>query len=144
MNAYEWEEVVLGLSAEMQVCISNEMMDRFRDMTGDLNPLHLDRGYAVEEGFDDRVAYGLLTASFYSTLAGMYLPGKHCLLHGLDVGFHKPVYVGDCLLVRGEVVYRNEAFRRAEIACLTVNQHGEKVAAGKLKVGLRASRRAAA
>jgi 3-hydroxybutyryl-CoA dehydratase len=144
MNAYEWDDLVLGLSAELQVIVTEEMMDHFRHITGDVNPLHVDRGYAVEQGFADRVVYGLLTASFYSTLAGMYLPGKHCLLHGLDVGFHKPVYAGDCLLVRGEVAYRNEVFRRAELLCVTVNQQGEKVAAGKLRVGVRAEARACA
>lgn len=136
MNEHRWEDLVLGLSAELEVTVSSEMMERFRATTGDTNPLHTDAGYAVAHGFGDRVVYGLLTASFYSTLAGVLLPGRRCLLHGVSVSFHEPVYVGDRLRVRGEVAYRNEAFRQAELACTTTNQHGVKVAAGKLKVGV--------
>lgn len=142
MNEHRWEDLVIGLSAELQVRVDDEMMRRFFAITGDSNPLHQDPEHARAHGFDDRVVYGLLTASFYSTLAGVLLPGRRCLLHGVNVSFHKPVYVGDELHVRGEVVYRNEVFRQAELACTTTNQHGVKVAGGKLKVGVLDSERA--
>ncbi|MBL8954125.1 MAG: MaoC family dehydratase [Myxococcaceae bacterium] len=137
MNAYTWEQLQLGLTAEFAVEVSPAMMERFTSSTGDLNPLHLDPGYARQAGFDDRVVYGMLTASFFSTLAGVYLPGERCLLHGVEASFHKPVYVGDTLTVRGEVAYRNEAFKQAELKCRITNQRGEKVSSAKLKVGVR-------
>lgn len=136
MNEHRWEDLVLGLSAELEVTVSDDMMARFLATTGDTNPLHTDARYAAGQGFAGRVVYGLLTASFLSTLAGVLLPGRRCLLHGVNVSFHAPVYVGDRLRVRGEVVYRNEVFRQAELACRVTNQHGAEVAAGKLKVGV--------
>ena len=137
MNAFQWEELHVGLSAEFEVCVTAEMMARFRDSTGDVNPLHVDLEYAKAEGFEDRVVYGLLTASFFSTLAGVYLPGVRCLLHGVTATFHHPVYVGDKLTVRGEVAYRNETYQQAELSCRISNQHGARVSSGKLKVGVR-------
>jgi 3-hydroxybutyryl-CoA dehydratase len=137
MNAYTWEELEVGLAAEFDIEVSLDMMERFTASTGDVNPLHLDAGYARQAGFDDRVVYGMLTASFFSTLAGVYLPGARCLLHGVQASFHKPVYVGDTLKVRGEVAYRNEAFKQAELSCRITNQRGEKVSSAKLKVGVR-------
>lgn len=130
-----WEELEVGTSAEFSVTVTEAMMARFRDDTGDTNALHSDSRFARKSGFADRVVYGLLTASFYSRLAGVHLPGQHALLHGLNVGFHRPVYVGDTLKVSGTVSYRNEIFRQAEIQCRTVNQYGQLVAAGKIKVG---------
>ena len=137
MNRYAWSELGEGLAAEFPVTITTAMLDQFRALTGDVNPLHLDDSYACAQGFSGRVAYGLLTASFLSRLAGVHLPGERCLLHGVNATFHRPVYVGDLLTVRGEVSYRNEAMRQAEIVCRIANQRGERVSTGKLKVGMR-------
>ena len=138
MKAYTWEELRLGLTAQFDVTVTGDMMERFTISTGDLNPLHLDAAKAREAGFEDRLVYGLLTASFFSTLAGVHLPGERCLLHGVTASFHAPVYVGDNLTIHGEVTYRNEAFRQAELSCRIVNQHGKKVSTARLKVGVRA------
>jgi acyl dehydratase len=112
------------------------MMDRFRATTGDDNPLHVDRAYASEQGFKDRVVYGLLTASFYSTLAGVHLPGRRCLLHGLKIDFNAPVYVGDRLLVRGAIAHLSEPFRRIDLACEITNQDEQIVSRARLRAGL--------
>ena len=137
MKSYAWEELHVGLSAGFEVTVTEDMMARFTQSTGDENPLHLDPEYARREGFKGPVVYGLLTASFFSTLAGVHLPGARCLLQGVTANFHQPVYVGDRLTVQGEVAYRNESFRQAEVSCRITNQHGAKVATGKLKVGVR-------
>jgi 3-hydroxybutyryl-CoA dehydratase len=137
MNRYDWSELGLGLRAAFWVDVTPGMLDDFRRLTGDVNPLHLDDAYASAQGFSGRVVYGLLTTSLWSRLAGVYLPGERCLLHGVSATFHRPVYVGDRLDVAGEVSYRNEAMRQAEIACRVTNQRGERVSTGKLKVGLR-------
>lgn len=136
MNAYDWDELRVGLAAEFETTVTQAMMDRFRATTGDDNPLHVDRAYAAERGYPDRVVYGLLTASFYSTLAGVHLPGRRCLLHGLKVDFAAPVFVGDRLRVRGAVVQRNEAFRRVELACVIHNQAETLVSRASLRAGV--------
>lgn len=137
MNSYDWESLQVGLAAGFEVTVTPEMMRRFAESTGDHNPLHVDPDCARSEGFEGPVVYGLLTASFFSTLAGVHLPGARCLLHGVNASFHHPVYVGDRLTVHGEVAYRNEVYRQAELSCRVTNQHGAKVASGKLKVGIR-------
>lgn len=137
MNALDWNALGLGVWAEFDVVVTQDMLERFRADTGDHNPLHHDSDYALKEGFEGPVVYGLLTASFLSRLAGVHLPGERCLLQGVDASFHKPVYVGDRLTVRGEVTYRNEACRQAEIACRITNQHGDRVVRARLKVGVR-------
>jgi 3-hydroxybutyryl-CoA dehydratase len=137
MNAYEWDDLVVGLKARFDVDVTAQMMERFRADTGDVNPLHLDPDYARRAGFEDRVVYGLLTASFFSTLAGVHLPGARCLLQGINATFHAPVYVGERLTVSGEVDYRNESFRQAELSCCITNQAGKRVASARLKVGVR-------
>ena len=54
------------------------MMDQFLAITGDCSPIHVDADYAKDRGYPGCVVYGMLGASFFSTLAGVYLPGEHC------------------------------------------------------------------
>lgn len=110
-------------------------MADFLGISGDRNPLHIDASYAREHGFKDKVVYGMLISSFYSTLVGVYLPGRQALLHGMDISFHKPVYAQDTLTVEGEVSFLNNAYRQMEIKAKITNQNGERVSAAKIKAG---------
>ena len=136
MNKYRWKDLELGLNHEFQVTLTNEMMTYFLENTGDCNPLHIDSSYALEIGFKGRVAYGLLTSSFYSTLVGVYLPGKFCLLHGIDVSFLNPAFVGDRLTISGVITYMNDAYQQIQISAQIVNARGEKISKAKIKLGV--------
>ena len=82
------------------------------------------------------MAFGMLTASFLSTLAGVYLPGKNSLIHEVEVKFAKPVYPGDTLKVTGNVSEKNDTFRLFWMKVTITNQKGEKVLRGKMRVGV--------
>lgn len=135
MNDYTYEQIILGQKEQFEVTVTDSMMEQFMMLSGDINPLHVDRAYAAAHGFPDRVVYGLLTSSFYSTLAGVYLPGKRCLLYGLDVALRKPVFVGERLTVCGIVSEKNDTFRMITLKVHIMNQTGEKVSKGQLTVG---------
>ena len=111
MNIYSYEEIEIGAEEKFEVTITTEMMEKFRDITGDVNPLHCDKEFAVSQGYPSEVVYGMLTASFYSALGGIYLPGKYCLIHSVEVKFVSPVYVGDRLTVDGKVTEKNDTFQ---------------------------------
>ena len=136
MNAYRWSDLAVGLRHEFEATITEEMMGRFLLDTGDCNPLHVDAAYAKAQGFQDRVVYGLLTSSLYSTLAGVHLPGKFCLLQGIDISFLRPVFVGERLRISGEIAYLNDSYRQAEIRAEIVNSNGFKVSRAKIKAGV--------
>src|SRR5689334_3686099 len=115
MNEYRLKDIVPGLNHSFQVQLTVEMMDSFERITGDTNPLHTSKEFAVANGFKDRVVYGMLSSSFYSTLVGMHLPGKFALLQGLDISLNEPVFPGDVLTVFGEVTEVHEVYRQIEI-----------------------------
>ena len=80
-------------------------------------------------------AFGMLTASFYSTVAGMYLPGKYSLIHSFDeISFMKPVFVGDELTVTAEVIDKDEALKMIRLKIIIKNQDNKKVSRAKMKV----------
>lgn len=135
MKEYKFEDLYIGLKASFKMKITEEMMKGFEIMTGDINPLHINREYAKEKGMLDKVVYGMLTSSFYSTLVGVYLPGKRCLLQGIEISFKKPVYIGEEIEIYGEISYLNEAYKIAEIKAYVKNG-SKKISTAKITVGV--------
>ena len=112
MNQYSFEELNTGREESFSVTVTEEMMANFLKITGDVNPLHNDEDFARKKGFDSKVVYGMLTASFFSTLAGVYIPGEKCLIEEVNYKFTKPVYIGDELTVSGKITERDERVRQ--------------------------------
>ena len=135
MNDFSYEQIELGQEAHFEATVTDAMMDAFKAISADTNPLHCDEAYAVARGFEGRVVYGMLTAAFYSRLAGVYLPGKQSLIYGIDVSFHKPVYVGMRLTVTGTVREKNDVFRMLAVKASITDERGEKLSKATIKIG---------
>lgn len=136
MNRYCWEDISIGMEEQFQVTVTEEMLSHFKDITGDVNPLHNEKEFAVQKGYPDRVSYGMLTASFLSTLAGVYLPGEKSLIHSVESKFVKPVFLGDTLTISGKVKDMDERFRYINLKVDIYNQKKEKVLRGSMQVGV--------
>ena len=136
MNSYTLAELRPGMTESFTVTVTKEKMELFRQLSGDESPIHIDAEYAQQRGYPGRVCYGMLGASFFSTLAGVYLPGEHCLLHSVESKFAKPVFIGDTLTVTGVVDEVNETFSEITIKASITNQNGKKVTRGIIKAGV--------
>ena len=137
MNRYTYDEISVGHSEVFQATVTDEMMSGFLNITGDVNPLHTDDEFAIKSSggkFSGKAAYGMLTASFMSTLAGVYLPGENSLIHKVEAEFPLPVYVGDKLTFTGIVANKNDNFNTIELKVTAVNDEGKKVLRGKMRV----------
>ena len=106
----------------------------FAGMTGDYSPLHVDHEYARGTPFRKPIAHGLLGLSL---LAGLSSRCPHmatvALVSVSDWKFHKPIYFGDTLRVRTEVVAMcPHGRRRGEIVWHRelINQNGQVVQSG--------------
>lgn len=134
MKQYSYEELQIGHRESFEVAITDKMVFDFCKMSGDINPLHQDEKFAKEKGYESKVVYGMLTASFLSTLAGVWLPGEKSLIHKVEVEFPRPVYVGDILTVEGCVKEKNDTFRFIVLKVTIYNQKGQKVLRGKMRI----------
>ena len=138
MNEYTLEQIYIGMEESFRKKISVEMENTFRELTGDYNPLHMDDGFAADvknRKFKSHVTFGMLTASFYSVMAGMYLPGKYSLIHSFDeISFTNPVYAGDELEVSGKVVDKNEELGLIVLKVRIINQDKKIVSKARMKV----------
>lgn len=136
MNAYTFDDMQIGLKASFDATITEESMAHFLALSGDESPIHLSDAYAQGRSYPGRVVYGMAVASFFSTLAGVYLPGENCLLHSVNSSFSKPVFIGDELHIEGEVVARQDIFKQVTIKAKITNQHGKTVCRGEIKAGV--------
>lgn len=138
MREYVLNDIDIGMKESFSQQITDKMEDAFRNVTGDENPLHFDDQYAVEIGkgkYRKHIVFGMLTASFLSTMAGMYLPGKYSLIHSIEnISFIRPVYVGDALTIEGEVIEKNQELRLIRIRVTIKNQDNNVVSKAKMKI----------
>lgn len=136
MNEYKFADIKVGLKESFTVTITEDFVEKFRAISGDINPLHTDSDFARQQGFEDKVVYGMLTSSFLSTLAGVYLPGKYSLIREVEIKMKKPVFVGDVLTITGEVTQVNEDFKIFTMKTSIVNQKNDKVLRGTMQMGV--------
>jgi 3-hydroxybutyryl-CoA dehydratase len=135
MNEYRFEDLSVGQSESFTYSVTEEKMNMFCELSGDTNPLHTESEFAREHGFAGKVVYGMLTASLISTLGGVYLPGKYCIIQQVETKFLSPVYIGDELTVKGTVSSLYESVRRAQIKIEMRNQKGQRNVKAVLDVG---------
>lgn len=136
MNKYSFDEIEEGHTEEFTVRVTEKQMQQFLEITADTNPLHNDSEFARKRNYQEKVVYGMLTASFLSTLAGVYLPGENSLIHSVETKFMKPVYPGDTLTVKGMVVDKNEAVQMLMLKVTIKNQKEISVVKADMKVGV--------
>lgn len=65
-NKIPLELVEVGMTVCYSQTITDEDIKIFSSISGDTNPVHLDDGYADNTRFKDRVAHGMMTASYFS------------------------------------------------------------------------------
>ena len=103
------EDIEIGQKKSFGVVVTESMLDDFAKLSGDNNPLHMDENYAKSNNFKKRVCHGMLLASFFSRLAGMYIPGKNALYFSQSLKFQYPCFVNDRIEIHGEVIDKSLA-----------------------------------
>jgi 3-hydroxybutyryl-CoA dehydratase len=107
--------IAVGDSAERTFQVTDEVLEHFGAATGDLNPMHFDDAFAAATMFGGRIAHGMLTAGFISTMIGMELPGPGAIYLGQTLQFRAPVRPGDEVRVRVEVTEYDPERRRGTL-----------------------------
>lgn len=99
-TSFRITEITIGMTASYTQTISDADVKSFAGISGDHNPVHMSEDYAKNSRFKNRIAHGLLTASFFSAIFGTKLPGEGCVYAGQNLQFKKPVYLGDTVVAK--------------------------------------------
>ncbi len=129
-----YSEIAVGQKAEVVHQITAKDIEKFAELTGDDNRLHVDATYAKKTAFKKQVAHGMLGASFISTVIGTKLPGDGALWFSQSLEFLLPVRIGDTITVIAEVIKKNDREESIELSTVIFNQNKQKVTTGNAKV----------
>jgi acyl dehydratase len=136
-SEYKFEDIKIGDKKRFVVTIDDSLMGNFALISGDYNPLHMDENYVKTTTFKKRVCHGMLLASFFSRLVGMYLPGKNALYFSQTLNFQSPCFVGDQVTVEGEVIEKSQSTKIITIKTTILDKLGKLAVDGVAKVIVR-------
>lgn len=92
---YFLDELTVGQSESVSKTVTDDDLQKFGDVSLDHNPVHFDEAYAKGTMFGGRIAHGMLTASLFSGLLGMRLPGPGTIYLSQTLKFKAPVRLGE-------------------------------------------------
>ena len=100
---YKFEELSVGQSAVYARTVTEADILMFAGVSGDYNPVHINEELAASTMFGGRIAHGMLSAAFISTVFGTKLPGPGCIYVSQSLKFKAPVKIGDTVMARVEI-----------------------------------------
>ncbi len=126
------EELSVGMAASLTRTVLEEDVEAFAQISGDINPVHLDEAFARSTRFGGRIAHGMLTGAYISAVIGTRLPGTGTIYLSQSLSFRAPVRIGDTVVATVTVSDINTARKRVTLACActvdeTVVAQGEAV-----------------
>ena len=135
-KSWKYDEIEVGQKASRTRTVRHSDIQKFAEVTGDKNPVHLDSDYASTTIFKEPIAHGMLTAGYISAVFGMDLPGPGAIYVSQTLNFTGPVKAGDEVQARVQVVEKMEKRRvRFETTCWV---NGKIVLAGEAVLKLAA------
>jgi len=124
-------ELTVGQVAELSRQVTQKIVNDFGETVGDFNPLHFDAAFAHRISFKSPIVHGAFSAGLISAAVGTLLPGPGTLYMTQDLRFLKPVFIGDTIVARVEVVELITDRNRARLKTTCLNQHGDEVLTGE-------------
>jgi 3-hydroxybutyryl-CoA dehydratase len=129
-----FDEMAVGLEAELSKTVTDEDVMAFARVTGDFNPVHVDEIAAARSRFGGRIAHGMLSAGLISAAIAGKLPGPSSIYLSQTLRFTLPVRIGDTITVHLKVIELIEGKRRVKLSTVCRNQKGETVVEGEALV----------
>lgn len=128
------KDLTIGQSAEFRKTITEADVLLFAGISGDLNPAHIDEVHAQGTFFGKRIAHGMLSAGLISAVLGNRLPGPGTIYLSQELQFRAPVYIGDTIAARAEVIEIYPEKKRVRLKTNCYNQDEKEVLRGEALV----------
>lgn len=133
MKDYDLFEI--GESFRQKELVTEDMINNFANVTGDRNPIHLDKEYAANTFFKKRIVHGFLYGSFISKVLGTRFPGFGTIYLSQEMKFIKPVYINDKLVVEVKIIEKIPK-QKLKLETKIYNQENDCVLDGRAIVSI--------
>ncbi|MGD9082704.1 MAG: MaoC family dehydratase [Desulfobacterales bacterium] len=127
-------ELKIGDFAKFAKTVTESDIYLYAGVTGDFNPAHINEDYAKKTFLKTRIAHGMLSAGFISTVIGNKLPGTGTIYVTQNLSFLAPVRIGDTITAKVEVIDVIDEKNRVRLKTTCFNQEGTQVLNGEAVV----------
>lgn len=134
LHNFTFDEIQIGQTATYSKTLSERDLVLFAEVSGDINPVHLDPEFAASTMFGERIAHGMWTGALISAALALQLPGPGTIYLGQTLSFRAPVKLGDTITVKLTVTEKRDDKKFVTLDCEATNQHGKTVAKGPAQV----------
>jgi acyl dehydratase len=121
----------VGQVATRQLTLTRDHVHKYSEISGDFNPLHYDETFAADTPFGRVVVQGGLTTGLLHALVAMDMPGPGTVFMSQQWKFTAPVFVGDTITARAEVLSVHASKPVCQLAVRVTRQDGTTVLEGE-------------
>jgi acyl dehydratase len=104
----EFKSLQIGQKASIKKRFTEEEVFNYANTSGDRNLIHLDKEYAKNSVFGQRIVHGLLVTSLFGGLLGSKLPGEGTIHLSQSIQFKKPIYIDEEVTAELEIIHIRE------------------------------------
>ena len=115
---YYIDDLKPGMAESFTKTVTAREVELFGEVSGDVNPVHFDEAFAAQTIFKGRIAHGVLSSSYISTVLGMKMPGPGTIFMSLTTRFKAPVRIGDTVTATCTVREVVAEKRRVVLDCI--------------------------
>jgi 3-hydroxybutyryl-CoA dehydratase len=126
--------IQIGETFSIERTVTDELVRRFAELSGDYNPIHLDEEFAKNTRFGRRIAHGMLSGAFISAVLGFEFRERKIVYLSQTMKFRAPVFIGDTVTVKATVTKIREDKQIVTLETLCIDQDQEIVVEGEAAV----------
>lgn len=114
--------------------VTDELIRKFADISGDYNPIHLDEEFAAKTRFGRRIAHGMLSGAFISAVLGFEFKERKIVYLSQTLKFTAPVFIGDTVTATATVTNIRDDKPVVTLETICTNQNGDTLVKGEAAV----------
>jgi acyl dehydratase len=123
--------IKIGDRFKKERLVTDELVRAFAEVSGDYNPIHLDKEFAKTTRFGRRIAHGMLSGAFISAVLGYEMTEKKIVYLSQTLKFTAPVFIGDTVTTTATVTAIREDKNIVTMDTVCTNQNGETLVKGE-------------
>lgn len=111
--------------------VTDELIRKFAEVSGDFNPIHLDEEFAKTTRFGRRIAHGMMSGAFISAVLSGEFAGRTVVYLSQTMRFTAPAFIGDTITATATVKNIRAEKGIVTLETICTNQNGEILVKGE-------------